>query len=395
MAVHQMQQDTSSATHADNAASATFSSVYRHLNSSYHWADMRDDVRRWHEDWERMRLSNARVLGVLAAASGAIGPTTPNRVTFKAGDDLNATLDTCLDMTMDNTPPSSVPSTPTTNNMSPMTNHKKAATPMKGLRRAMKSISPIRAAASSSLSSPRRKGLATVGYSQRGSSKAPLPPSDGSVVSAPPKIPRAPRRTSNTSSMPSRASAATPPPLPDAPAIVRRTSFSTLLRGTSRDGDDDAATVRSYTSSPARRMGTQQATPTSSQRMKKSESVESFGKRVKGKALVKGIGKKIGAAGRKTVGSKKSRSSSPSPSCVSADAKSRASLAWNQQQQKEEKSGAAPLADNMQLASNQFFTFLDTLADSLCNDGNSGDEAEVWQRAVPTVIGNNNPKKHK
>lgn len=391
MAVHQMQQDQQNSPPSSSATdsnAATFSSVYRHLKSSYHWADMRDDVRRWHEDWERMRLSNARVLGVLAAASGAIGPTTPNRVTFKAGDDLNATLDTCLDMTMDNTPPSSVPSTPITNNMNPVANHKKTATPMKDLRRAMKSLSPKRAAASSS-------GLATVGYSQRGSSKAPLPPFDGSVVSASPQIPRAPRRTSNTSSMPSRASAATPPPLPDAPAIVRRTSFSTLLRGTSRDGDDDAATVISYTSSPAGRRGTQQSTPTSSQRMKKSESVESFGKRVKGKALVKGIGKKIGAAGRKTVGSKKSRSSSPSPSCVSADAKSRVSLAWNQQQQKEEKSGAAPLADNMQLASNQFCTFLDTLADSLCNDGNSGDEAEVWQRAVPTVIGNNIPKKHK
>jgi hypothetical protein len=120
--------------------------------------------------------------------------------------------------------------------------------------------------------------------------------------------------------------------------------------------------------------------------MRKSGSVESFGKRVKG------IGKKIGAAGRKTVGSKKSRSSSPSPSCVSADAKSRASLAWHQQEQEKEKSGAASLADSMQLASTQCFTFLDTLADSLCNDGNSGDEAEVWQRAVPTVIGSNKRK---
>jgi len=241
--------------------------VFHRLRSSYYWAGMRADVHQWYSDREESK----RVLAALAEAEAAeaagltgtptrASPSKEHRVTFNADEgDLNTTVDTCLDVTMDTddgndrvftTPPAS-PSR------------------MKSiLRKATKGLSP---SSSSPSSSP---GLATVEGTRVASSSAfKAVSSNGSIASASPG-----RNNSPTN-------------LSDTPTLIRKTSLISLLRSRSRDVNDDGTPSRRGLSlrlptsprkaTPARvAAGLPPTSPASTiSPLKKSDS---FSKRVKG-----------------------------------------------------------------------------------------------------------------
>ena len=504
VALHQTGAANATSTMAAATTTTAFS-VFHRLRSSYYWAGMYNDVHRWWADCERMVL--ATEAGEMAAVARS-APGTPTkagrggtgggnavmespyrvsnelRVTFSQDpDDVDTTMDTCLDMTMDTddgvmlmaltnadgTPPSSPGKKPslaerfktpsplrkTANTARPdppgstasLSSTPSASKTKKILQKAVTSLSPSKISPSrKSKSAGTKEELATVEYTQV------VPSGDGSIVSAPPAV-----VSGGGSTHPTPASrSGTPTTLSDAPTLVRRTSFVSLLRAKSRDVDDDAASqhtaenstlswggggkVQTTASSgaagqPQSRRGSSLPPPLSprassiraaaglpptspglttapsSSALKKSESVESFGKRFKG------IGKKI-AGNRKedkvcTVTPVVRASPSPRPTismtATDTDAEPRVPAAHvgtpkqleQQQQKKEEEEESTPAGFDgmvssffdMESASKQFVAFLDTFADALCKDGTSDDEAQVWQRAVPTVIGMD-PSKH-
>ena len=486
VALHQT--GTANATSTMAAATTTTAfSVFHRLRSSYYWAGMYNDVHRWWADCERMVL--ATEAGEMAAVArsapgtptkagrGGTGPggnavmespyrvSNELRVTFHQDpDDLDTTMDTCLDMTMDTddgvmlmalnhadgTPPSSPGKKPSlaerfktpsplrksgANTARPdppgstasLSSTLSASKTKKILQKAVTSLSPSSSRKSkSSGTKEEREELATVEYTQV------VPSGDGSIVSAPPAVVSGGSGGAHTAPA-SRSSTTTN--LSDTPTLVRRTSFISLLRTKSRDVDDDASpnapgdssdrihqTPSSAAGQPQSRRGSSLPPPLSprassiraaaglpptspgstaapSSTLKKSESVESFGKRFKG------IGKKI-AGGRKedkvcTVTPVVRASPSPRPTisltATDAVAETRVPTAGvrtpkHLEQMEQEGTPAGPddavsSFFDIESASKHFVTFLDTVADALCKDGTSDDEAQVWQRAVPSVIG--------
>ena len=477
---------------AAGPCTTTAFSVFHRLRSAYYWAGMYNDVHRWWADCERMVL--ATEAGEMAAVARS-APGTPTkagrsgagggnnvvmespyrvsnelRVTFSQDmDDVDTTMDTCLDMTMDTddgvmlmalnadgTPPSSPGKKPslaerfktpsplrkkansskpdppgsTASLSSTLSSTLSASKAKKILQKAVTSLSPSKISPSrKSKSTGTKEELAIVEYTQV------VPSGDGSIVSAPPAVVSGGGGGAHTAPA-SRSSA--PTNLSDAPTVVRRTSFVSLLRAKSRDVDDDAAsqhtaensalswggakvqtTASSGAAGPSSRRGSSLPPPLSprassifaaaglpptspglttapsSSTLKKSDSVESFGKRFKG------IGKKI-AGNRKedkvcTVTPVVPASPSPRPaiSITATDAEPRVPAAHvRTQRQLEQKEGTPAGSDDavssffdIESASKQFVAFLDTFADALCKDGTSDDESQLWQRAVPTVIG--------